>query len=220
MDSETIKTENVSVDELIKTPFPPVSENVIKQFSENGGNAPENGNNGDLEGYNPDVHESPPRKNKRGEWAKKRGNKKGFFAKPKTETAPQINLPPENPAPAENETENAAAENAALEISTEQAAGLISGMFYFGLEKFSDYDAPEKERAAHKQAAYEYLMYRGGVELPPWGALAAVSAQSILAACAQPKAKTRFQKFKEWLVLKIYAFRNRKNEAPQPNAQA
>lgn len=213
---ENLNPENVNVDDLLKTPFPTVSKNVVAAFSENGGEASKPAENADLAGYNPEIHESPPRKNKNGEWAKKRGNKKGFvFGKSKTENAPEpktpLNLPPENPTP-ENVSENGDGNAAALEISTEQAAKVASSMFYFGLQKFSDYDAPQKERQAHETACFEYLMSRGGVDMPPWGVLAAVSAQSIMNACSQPKAKTRFQKIKEWIVLKIYAWKTKKEK--------
>lgn len=212
--------ELVGVSDLIKTDFPPVSDNVVKTFVEN---APKTAESPDLAGYNPAIHESPPRKNKRGEWAKKRGNKKGYDFNSK------MNLPPDNigeqkpenapengtPAP-ENAPENGPA---GLEISTEQAAAVCSSLFFFGLNKFSDYDAPEKERETHKAACYDYLISTGGVNLPPWGMLACVSAQSIMNACQQPKAKTRFQKIKEWFVVKIYGWKNRHRNGMQESAQ-
>ena len=205
--------ENVNIDDLLKVEFPKVNENAVNAL--NGVLETPKTENEDLQGYNPEIHETPPRKNRFGEWAKKRGNKKGFgFGKtktenetPKTETEkPPLEIP-QNPQEAAAAIEN---ENN-IETQTAAAAAMMSMFFYKGLEIWSDYEANQNEMQAHQSATYKYLMSRGGCDLPPWAEVAAISAQSIYAASQKEKAQGKIQKFKSWIVGKIYAFKNRKN---------
>ena len=204
--------EDVKVEDLLKVEFPKVNENAVNALN---GVATPKTENDELKDFNPDIHETPPRKNRFGEWAKKRGNKKGFgFGKTKTETEPpktETEKPPleipQNPQEAAAAIEN---ENN-IETQTAAAAAMMSMCFYKGLEIWSDYEANPIEMQAHKAATYKYLMSRGGCDLPPWAEVAAISAQSIYAASQKEKAQGKIHKFKSWIVGKIYAFKNRKN---------
>lgn len=212
-DENTITPDDVEISDLVKVEFPRVNENAVRAVAEN--EKPKSENE-DLRGYNPEIHESPPRKNKFGEWAKKRGNKKGCKVAEKT------NL--EKPALEIPENENPKTENAPtisdIEISTDAAAALFSKCFYVGLNIWSDYEPSQMEADAHKAAAYKYLMSRGGMEMPPWAELAAISAQSMYAAAQKEKAKSKLQKIREWFAGKIYAFKNRKNGAKKEDVAA
>ena len=213
-DENTITPDDVEISDLVKVEFPRVNENAVRAVAETEKPKTENG---ELRGYNPEIHEYPPRKNKFGEWAKKRGNKKGCKVAEKTN--------PEKPPLEIPENENPQTENAQtisdIEISTDAAAALFSKCFYVGLNIWSDYEPSQMEADAHKAAAYKYLMSRGGMEMPPWAELAAISMQSVYAASKKEKAKTKIQKFREWLAGKIYAFRNRrKNGAKTENVAA
>lgn len=212
-DENTISPDDVEISDLVKVEFPRVNENAVRAVAENEKPKSENG---DLRGYNPEIHESPPRKNKFGEWAKKRGNKKGCKVAEKTN--------PEKPALEIPENENPQTENAPtisdIEISTDAAAALFSKCFYVGLNIWSDYEPSQMEADAHKAAAYKYLMSRGGMEMPPWAELAAISAQSMYAAAQKEKAKSKLQKIREWFAGKIYAFKNRKNGAKKEDVAA
>lgn len=196
--------------------FPPVNENAINAFTENTPETPKPAPAEDMTGYNPEIHETPPRRNKRGEWAKRRGNKKGFVVgKSKTENnenAPEIKIeiPPTPEEMANAEAEATATANA-LEISTQQASFLISNCFFVGLRVYSDYEPTPADAQAHQTACYDYLMSTGGVDLPNWATLAVLSAQQIMLASQKPKAKTRLQKIKDWFILKFYAWKNRKS---------
>ena len=212
-DENTITPDDVEISDLVKVEFPRVNENAVRAVAENEKPKTENG---DLRGYNPEIHEYPPRKNKFGEWAKKRGNKKGCKVAEKTN--------PEKPPLEIPENENPQTENAQtisdIEISTDAAAALFSKCFYVGLNIWSDYEPSQMEADAHKAAAYKYLMSRGGMEMPPWAELAAISAQSMYAAAQKEKAKSKLQKIREWFAGKIYAFRNRKNGAKKEDVAA
>lgn len=212
-DENTITPDDVEISDLVKVEFPRVNENAVRAVAET--EKPKSENE-DLRGYNPEIHESPPRKNKFGEWAKKRGNKKGC------KVAEKAN--PEKPALEMPENENPQTENAPtisdIEISTDAAAALFSKCFYVGLNIWSDYEPSQMEADAHKAAAYKYLMSRGGMEMPPWAELAAISAQSMYAAAQKEKAKSKLQKIREWFAGKIYAFRNRKNGAKKEDVAA
>ncbi len=218
-ENENINTEDVTVNDLTQVEFPKVNENAVNAL--NVVSETPKTENEDLQGYNPEIHETPPRKNRFGEWAKKRGNKKGFgFPKTKTENEtpktenkkPPLEIP-QNPQEAAAEME--AAQN--VEVSTEAAAALFSQCFYVGLNVWSDYTPSEMEKAAHRQATYKYLMTRGGCELPTWAELAAISAQSIYAASQKEKAQSKIQKFKTWIVSKIYAWKNRNRKQANEN---
>ena len=213
MADENITPDDVEISDLVKVEFPRVNENAVRAVAENEKPKTENG---ELRGYNPEIHEYPPRKNKFGEWAKKRGNKKGCKVAEKTN--------PEKPPLEIPENENPQTENAQtisdIEISTDAAAALFSKCFYVGLNIWSDYEPSQMEADAHKAAAYKYLMSRGGMEMPPWAELAAISAQSMYAAAQKEKAKSKLQKIREWFAGKIYAFRNRKNGAKKEDVAA
>lgn len=221
MADENITPDDVEISDLVKVEFPRVNENAVRAVAETEKPKTENG---ELRGYNPEIHEYPPRKNKFGEWAKKRGNKKGFKV--------GANKPAENPQPEKTEkppleipeTENAQSEAAPtiseIEITTDAAAALFSKCFYVGLNIWSDYEPSQMEADAHKAAAYKYLMSRGGMDMPPWAELAAISAQSMYAAAQKEKAKSKLQKIREWFAGKIYAFRNRKNGAKKEDVAA
>lgn len=213
MADENITPDDVEISDLVKVEFPRVNENAVRAVAET--EKPKTGN-GELRGYNPEIHEYPPRKNKFGEWAKKRGNKKGCKVAEKTN--------PEKPPLEIPENENPQTENAQtisdIEISTDAAAALFSKCFYVGLNIWSDYEPSQMEADAHKAAAYKYLMSRGGMEMPPWAELAAISAQSMYAAAQKEKAKSKLQKIREWFAGKIYAFRNRKNGAKKEDVAA
>lgn len=212
-DENTITPDDVEISDLVKVEFPRVNENAVRAVAETEKPKTENG---ELRGYNPEIHEYPPRKNKFGEWAKKRGNKKGCKVAEKTN--------PEKPPLEIPENENPQTENAQtisdIEISTDAAAALFSKCFYVGLNIWSDYEPSQMEADAHKAAAYKYLMSRGGMEMPPWAELAAISAQSMYAAAQKEKAKSKLQKIREWFAGKIYAFRNRKNGAKKEDVAA
>lgn len=221
MADENITPDDVEISDLVKVEFPRVNENAVRAVAETEKPKTENG---ELRGYNPEIHEYPPRKNKFGEWAKKRENKKGFKV--------GANKPAENPQPEKTEkppleipeTENAQSEAAPtiseIEITTDAAAALFSKCFYVGLNIWSDYEPSQMEADAHKAAAYKYLMSRGGMDMPPWAELAAISAQSMYAAAQKEKAKSKLQKIREWFAGKIYAFRNRKNGAKKEDVAA
>ena len=57
MDENKIEIENVSVKDLAGVEFPPVNKNAVEAVA-----ASET-----PEGWNPEIHVSPPRKNKRGD---------------------------------------------------------------------------------------------------------------------------------------------------------
>lgn len=221
-ENETAKIEDVTVNDLTQVEFPKVNENAVNALngvSETPKTETQKTENDELQGYNPEIHETPPRKNRFGEWAKKRGNKKGFGfpktenEKPKMENEkPPLEIP-QNPQEAAAEME--AAQN--VEVSTEAAAALFSQCFYTGLNVWADYTPSEMEKAAHRQATYKYLMTRGGCELPTWAELAAISAQSIYAASQKEKAQSKIQKFKTWIVSKIYAWKNRNRKQANEN---
>ena len=222
MADENITPDDVEISDLVKVEFPRVNENAVRAVAETEKPKSENG---ELRGYNSEIHEYPPRKNKFGEWAKKRGNKKGFkvgAGKPAENPQPEKNEKPPLEIP---ENENAQTENeptiSEIELTTDAAAALFSKCFYVGLNIWSDYEPTQMEADAHKAAAYKYLMSRGGMDMPPWAELAAISMQSVYAASKREKAKTKIQKFREWLAGKIYAFRNRrKNGAKTENMAA
>lgn len=211
-ENETAKIEDVTVNDLTQVEFPKVNENAVNAL--NGVSETPKTENDELQGYNPEIHETPPRKNRFGEWAKKRGNKKGFgFPKTKTENEkPPLEIP-QNPQEVAAEME--AAQN--VEVSTEAAAAMFSQCFYVGLNVWADYTPSEMEKAAHEAATFKYLMTRGGCELPPWAELAAISAQSIYAASQKEKAQSKIQKIKNWIVSKIYAWKNRNRKQTDEN---
>lgn len=207
-DTETdLNSETVTAADLTKADFPKPDINAI-----NAATAAENPqSNPDLTGYNPEIHESPPRKNKRGEWAKRRGNKKGVIVgKPKTENGkPPLEIPKtETEIEIENQTENETAMKIAAE--TRAAAEMIANSVFFLAASFSDYKPSPALASTYPDAWERYLESKGGLTLPPWSEVALLSAQIVGGALRQEKAKPKLQKFKEWLAGKYYAFKNRR----------
>lgn len=212
-DTETdLNAETVTASDLTKADFPKPDINAI-----NAATAAENPqSNPDLTGYNPEIHESPPRKNKRGEWAKKRGNKKGaIVGKPKTENGkPPLEIPKTGP---EIEIENETAMKIAAE--TRAAAEMIANSVFFLAASFSDYKPSPALAATYPDAWERYLESKGGLTLPPWSEVALLSAQIVGGALRQEKAKPKLQKFKEWLVGKYYGFKNRNRNKNRPETE-
>lgn len=90
--------ENVSAKDLAGIEFPPVNTAAVAASVRNDTPAeiPSAVPPSAPDGWDGNIHAFPPRKNKRGEWAKKRGNKKGYvFGKPKNENPPPLNIPPD-----------------------------------------------------------------------------------------------------------------------------
>ena len=86
--------ENVSAKDLAGIEFPPVNTAAVAAVGGVGESAV--AANPTPDGWDGNIHAYPPRKNKRGEWAKKRGNKKGYvFGKPKNANPPPLNSPPD-----------------------------------------------------------------------------------------------------------------------------
>ena len=225
------EAETVKIDDLVKTDFPTVNENAVSavQASEKpqistyevGAGKSFERQEAEKSGYNPEIHEYPPRKNKHGEWARKRGNKKGFPAKrnAKTETAnagaepPPLNIPKhETDIAAEKaEAEKAAELERITAEQTRAAAEMVANTVFLGANAFSGYKPEAAFHAAYVDAWERYLNTFGGVNLPPWVEVALMSGTIVVNAARQEKAKPKIQKIKEWFAGKIYAFRNRKN---------
>lgn len=90
--------ENVSAKDLAGIEFPPVNTAAVAATvgSDNSAKIPADVPPSAPDGWDGNIHTYPPRKNKKGEWAKKRGNKKGYvFGKPKNENPPPLNIPPD-----------------------------------------------------------------------------------------------------------------------------
>lgn len=154
------EAETVKIDDLVKTDFPTVNKNAVSavqaaekpQIStyEVGAGKSFEEQEAEKSGYNPEIHEYPPRKNKHGEWARKRGNKKGFPAKrnAKTETAnagaepPPLNIPkPETDIAAEKAEAEKAAGIGTHNCGTNKGGGgngrkyrFLGGKCVFGLQ--------------------------------------------------------------------------------------
>ena len=200
--------ENVSAKDLAGIEFPPVNTAAVAATvgSDNSAKIPADVPPSAPDGWDGNIHTYPPRKNKKGEWAKKRGNKKGYvFGKPKNENPP-LNIP--------QDAEKIAAEAAELEKKlaeqTRAAAEMAANGVILAANAFSGYAPEEVFRAAYIDAWERYLNSFGGVNLPLWVEVALMPATIAVNAARREEAKPKLQRFKEWIAGKIYAFRNRR----------
>ena len=199
--------ENVGIEDLAKIEFPPVNKNAVEASM--GANSPKPDKN-ISEGWNPDIHETPPRKNKRGEWAKKRGNKKGYiWGKTKNENPPPLKVPP-NPEDVAAEMERAAEIERKLSEQTRAAAEMAANGVILAANAFSGYSPEDVFRTAYIDAWERYLNSFGGVNLPPWVEVALMTGTIAVNAARREEAKPKLQRLREWIAGKIYAFRNRR----------
>lgn len=206
--------ENVDITDLAAVEFPDVNKNAVEAAG--GVNPPPSGVNtppaggGAPEGWNPDIHESPPRKNKSGGWAKKRGNKKGYvFGQRENANPPPLNVPP-NAAEIAAEAERAAELEKKLAEQTRAAAEMAANGVILAANAFSGYAPEEVFRAAYVEAWERYFNSFGGVNLPPWVEVALMTGTIAVNAARREEAKPKLQRFREWVVAKIYAYRNRR----------
>ena len=204
--------ENVTARDLAGVEFPPVNHAAVAATS--GGNTagalPVDVPPSAPDGWNGDIHAFPPRKNKKGEWAKKRGNKKGYiFGKPKNANPPPLNIPP-NAEKVASEAARAAEVEKKLAEQTRAAAEMAANGVILAANAFSGYAPEDVFRAAYIDAWERYLNSFGGVNLPPWVEVALMTGTIAVNAARREEAKPKFQRFKEWIAGKIYAFRNRR----------
>lgn len=208
--------ENVTARDLAGVEFPPVNHAAVAATS--GGNTagalPADVPPSAPDGWDGNIHAFPPRKNKRGEWAKKRGNKKGYvFGKPKNENPPPLNIPAD--------AEKVAAEvEKKLAEQTRAAAEMAANGVILAANAFSGYAPEDVFRAAYIDAWERYLNSFGGVNLPPWVEVALMTGTIAVNAARREEAKPKFQRFKEWIAGKIYAFRNRRKARKNPETDA
>lgn len=207
--------ENVSAKDLAGIEFPPVNTAAVAAVGGVGESAV--AANPTPDGWDGNIHAYPPRKNKRGEWAKKRGNKKGYvFGKPKNENPPPLNLPPD--------VGNVAAEAAEIEKKlagkTRAAAEMAANGVILAANAFSGYAPEDVFRSAYIDAWEQYLNSFGGVNLPPWVEVALMTGTIAVNAARREEAKPKLQRFKEWIAGKVYAFRNRRKTRKNPEADA
>ena len=204
--------ENVTARDLAGVEFPPVNHAAVAATS--GGNTagalPADVPPSAPDGWDGNIHAFPPRKNKRGEWAKKRGNKKGYvFGKPKNENPPPLNIPPDAEKVAA-EAARAAEVEKKLAEQTRAAAEMAANGVILAANAFSGYTPEDVFRSAYIDAWERYLNSFGGVNLPPWVEVALMTGTIAVNAARREEAKPKFQRFKEWIAGKIYAFRNRR----------
>ena len=204
--------ENVTARDLAGVEFPPVNHAAVAASS--GGNTagalPADVPPSAPDGWDGNIHAFPPRKNKRGEWAKKRGNKKGYvFGKPKNENPPPLNIPPDAEKVAA-EAARAAEVEKKLAEQTRAAAEMAANGVILAANAFSGYTPEDVFRSAYIDAWERYLNSFGGVNLPPWVEVALMTGTIAVNAARREEAKPKFQRFKEWIAGKIYAFRNRR----------
>lgn len=214
--------ENVTARDLAGVEFPPVNHAAVAATS--GGNTagalPVDVPPAAPDGWNGDIHAFPPRKNKKGEWAKKRGNKKGYvFGKPKNANPPPLNIPP-NAEKVAAEAEKAAELERKLAEQTRAAAEMAANGVILAANAFSGYAPEEVFRAAYIDAWERYLNSFGGVNLPPWVEVALMTGTIAVNAARREEAKPKMQRFKEWIAGKIYAFRNRRKTRKNPETDA
>lgn len=207
--------ENVSAKDLAGIEFPPVNTAAVAAVGGVGESAV--AANPTPDGWDGNIHAYPPRKNKRGEWAKKRGNKKGYvFGKPKNENPPPLNLPPD--------VGNVAAEAAEIEKKlagkTRAAAEMAANGVILAANAFSGYAPEDVFRSAYIDAWEQYLNSFGGVNLPPWVEVALMTGTIAVNAARREEAKPKLQRFKEWIAGKVYVFRNRRKTRKNPEADA
>lgn len=200
--------ENVEIADLAGVEFPAVNKNAVEAAG--GVNPPPPSDGKAPEGWNPDIHERPPRKNKSGEWAKKRGNKKGYvFGQRENENPPPLNVPP-NAAEIAEEAERAAELERKLAEQTRAAAEMAANGVILAANAFSGYAPEDVFRVAYVEAWARYLNTFGGVALPPWVEVALMTGTIAVNAARREEAKPKLQRFKEWIAGKIYAYRNRR----------
>ena len=215
--------ENVSARDLAGVDFPPVNHAAVAATagSDTAGALPADVPPAAPDGWDGNIHAWPPRKNKRGEWAKKRGNKKGFiFGKPKdANPPPPLNVPP-NAADAAAEAAKAAEVEKKLAEQTRAAAEMASNGVILAANAFSGYAPEEVFRSAYIDAWERYLNSFGGVNLPPWVEVALMTGTIAVNAARREEAKPKLQRFKEWIVGKIYAFKNRRKARKNPPSDA
>ena len=220
-ENDFANVENVSAKDLAGIEFPPVNTAAVAATvgGDNPAEIPSAVPPSAPDGWDGNIHAFPPRKNKRGEWAKKRGNKKGYiFGKPKNENPPPLNIPPDAGKVAAEAAKAAELEKKLAE-QTRAAAEMAANGVILAANAFSGYAPEEVFRSAYIDAWERYLNSFGGVNLPPWVEVALMSGTIVINAARQEKAKPKIQKIKEWFAGKIYAFRNRKNRKAEEAGQ-
>lgn len=214
--------ENVSAKDLAGIEFPPVNTAAVAATvgSDNSAKIPADVPPSAPDGWDGDIHAYPPRKNKKGEWAKKRGNKKGYvFGKPKNANPPPLNLPPDAGKVAA-EAARAAEIETKLAGKTRAAAEMAANGVILAANAFSGYAPEDVFRSAYIDAWEQYLNSFGGVNLPPWVEVALMTGTIAVNAARREEAKPKLQRFKEWIAGKIYAFRNRRKTRKNPETDA
>lgn len=223
-ENETVfeNVENVTAGDLAEVEFPPVNRAAVAATvgGDNPAEIPSAVPPSAPDGWDGNIHAFPPRKNKRGEWAKKRGNKKGYiFGKPKNENPPPLNIPPDAEKVAA-EAARAAEVEKKLAEQTRAAAEMAANGVILAANAFSGYTPEEVFRSAYIDAWERYLNSFGGVNLPPWVEVALMTGTIAVNAARREEAKPKFQRFKEWIAGKIYAFRNRRKARKNPETDA
>lgn len=217
-ENDFANVENVSAKDLAGIEFPPVNTAAVAAVGGVGESAV--AANPAPDGWDGNIHAFPPRKNKRGEWAKKRGNKKGYvFGKPKNENPPPLNIPPDAEKVAA-EAARAAEVEKKLAEQTRAAAEMAANGVILAANAFSGYTPEDVFRLAYIDAWERYLNSFGGVNLPPWVEVALMTGTIAVNAARREEAKPKFQRFKEWIAGKIYAFRNRRKTRKNPETDA
>lgn len=214
--------ETVSARDLAGIEFPPVNRAAVAASvgNDNPAEIPSAVPPSAPDSWDGNIHAFPPRKNKRGEWAKKRGNKKGYvFGKPKNENPPPLNIPPDAEKVAA-EAARAAEVEKKLAEQTRAAAEMAANGVILAANAFSGYAPEDVFRAAYIDAWDRYLNSFGGVNLPPWVEVALMTGTIAVNAARREEAKPKFQRFKEWIAGKIYAFRNRRKARKNPETDA
>lgn len=223
-ENETVfeNVENVTAGDLAGVEFPPVNRAAVAATvgGDNPAEIPVDVSPAAPDGWNGDIHAFPPRKNKKGEWAKKRGNKKGYvFGKPKNANPPPLNVPP-NAEDVAAEAAKAAELEKKLAEQTRAAAEMAANGVILAANAFSGYAPEEVFRSAYIDAWERYLNSFGGVNLPPWVEVALMTGTIAVNAARREEAKPKMQRFKEWIAGKIYAFRNRRKARKNPPSDA
>jgi hypothetical protein len=160
------------------------------------------------EGWDPSLHESPPRRNRDGAWAKLRGRPK-TAQKPEAPRRSFVNAAPDpvsvdtqNPQP----EQTAPADDAAIQSSAEVSVGLFlaAGSFVFG-EDFAPDDKREQSVLVANFAAY--YKASGCPDLPPGLALAAGLAVYIGKRWSRPAVVEKRKSIFAWITEKIKKMR-------------
>jgi hypothetical protein len=161
-----------------------------------------------ADGWDASLHESPPRRNRDGEWAKLRGRPKAT-QKPETPRRSFVNTTPD---PVATDTQNpqpeqtAPADDAAIQSSAEVSAGLFlaAGSFVFG-EDFAPDDKREQNVLVANFAAY--YKASGCPDLPPGLALAAGLAVYVGKRWSRPAVVEKRKSIFAWITEKIKKMR-------------